>query len=363
MRGAERVVFALGALGEAGQPAALAQRADAVAPAGQNLVRIGSGGRRPRSACRSACRTRHAAPRSVRPRRGPRRDGRRSWRPRRWSRCRSSSASCASCSADRFFMSLGRWMRSSSGVLEALGQKHSATAIGVRRSKRPAGLHQIVRGGQFNAGRSALIRPVFRRHGRNCLFRLGQPGSSGRAARSRSGSNHRPRPAAHWPCRNWKCALKKRQRRRPELPGFHRSRKLMATTSGSAVRRLQAQCRDRRSDRTAQKFRMSSRDWTSTQSMSARLASCRSRLRNHLASGSKPTTGRLAPSVSSATRGPCSPSAGVAGQRAAEHIDGEHRAEAVADDQRPHRRSLSRTASTTSPAKRSSRCSSPCACR
>ncbi len=41
MRGAERVVFALGALGEAGQPAALAQRADAVAPAGQNLVGIG----------------------------------------------------------------------------------------------------------------------------------------------------------------------------------------------------------------------------------------------------------------------------------------------------------------------------------
>ena len=41
MRGAERVVFALGALGEAGQPAALAQRADAVAAAGQDLVRIG----------------------------------------------------------------------------------------------------------------------------------------------------------------------------------------------------------------------------------------------------------------------------------------------------------------------------------
>ncbi len=41
MRRAERVVFALGALGEAGQAAALAQRADAVAPAGQDLVRIG----------------------------------------------------------------------------------------------------------------------------------------------------------------------------------------------------------------------------------------------------------------------------------------------------------------------------------
>ena len=41
MGGAERVVFALGALGEAGQPAAHAQRADAVAPAGEDLVRIG----------------------------------------------------------------------------------------------------------------------------------------------------------------------------------------------------------------------------------------------------------------------------------------------------------------------------------
>ncbi len=41
MGGAERVVFALGALGEARQAAALAQRADAVAPPGQNLVRIG----------------------------------------------------------------------------------------------------------------------------------------------------------------------------------------------------------------------------------------------------------------------------------------------------------------------------------
>ena len=41
MAGAERVVFALGALGEAGEAAALAQRADAVAAAGQDLVRIG----------------------------------------------------------------------------------------------------------------------------------------------------------------------------------------------------------------------------------------------------------------------------------------------------------------------------------
>ena len=38
---AERVVLALAALGEARQPAGLAQRADAVAPAGDDLVRIG----------------------------------------------------------------------------------------------------------------------------------------------------------------------------------------------------------------------------------------------------------------------------------------------------------------------------------
>ena len=41
MRGAERIVFALGALGETGQSAALAQRADAVAAVGEDLVRIG----------------------------------------------------------------------------------------------------------------------------------------------------------------------------------------------------------------------------------------------------------------------------------------------------------------------------------
>ena len=41
MRRAEGVVFALGALGEAGQAAALAQGADPVAPAGKDLVRVG----------------------------------------------------------------------------------------------------------------------------------------------------------------------------------------------------------------------------------------------------------------------------------------------------------------------------------
>ncbi len=41
MRGAERVVFAFHAASEAGEPAALAQGSDAVAPSGQDLVRIG----------------------------------------------------------------------------------------------------------------------------------------------------------------------------------------------------------------------------------------------------------------------------------------------------------------------------------
>ena len=41
MGGAERIVFAFRALGESRQAPALAQRADAVAPAGEDLVRIG----------------------------------------------------------------------------------------------------------------------------------------------------------------------------------------------------------------------------------------------------------------------------------------------------------------------------------
>ncbi len=40
MSGAERIIFAFRTLGETGKPAALTQGADAVAPAGQNLVRI-----------------------------------------------------------------------------------------------------------------------------------------------------------------------------------------------------------------------------------------------------------------------------------------------------------------------------------
>jgi hypothetical protein len=41
VRGAERIVVALGALGETGEAAGGAQRADAVAAAGQDLVRVG----------------------------------------------------------------------------------------------------------------------------------------------------------------------------------------------------------------------------------------------------------------------------------------------------------------------------------
>ena len=41
MGGAERIIFALRPLGEAGQAAPLAQSANAVAPPGQDFVRIG----------------------------------------------------------------------------------------------------------------------------------------------------------------------------------------------------------------------------------------------------------------------------------------------------------------------------------
>ena len=77
MGGAERIVIALGALGEAGQAAAGAQGADAVAAAGQDLVRIGLMADVPDQAVARACRRRNAAPWSVRRRRGRRRNGRR----------------------------------------------------------------------------------------------------------------------------------------------------------------------------------------------------------------------------------------------------------------------------------------------
>ncbi len=77
MRGAERVVFALGALGEAGEAAALAQGADAVAAAGQDLVRIGLVADVPDQPVARACRRYDAAPPSARRRRGRRPDARR----------------------------------------------------------------------------------------------------------------------------------------------------------------------------------------------------------------------------------------------------------------------------------------------
>ena len=63
MRRAEGVVLALRPLGEAGKPAALAQRADAVAPPRQDLVRIGLVADVPDQPVIAACRTRNAAPR------------------------------------------------------------------------------------------------------------------------------------------------------------------------------------------------------------------------------------------------------------------------------------------------------------
>ena len=117
MRRAERVVFALRAPGEAGQPAALAQRADAVAPAGEDLVRIGLVADVPDQPVARACRTRRAAPPSARRRRAqaPR------WPPVTDTAsivsARSSSATCSSCSAEKLRRSDGTRTRSSIGVV------------------------------------------------------------------------------------------------------------------------------------------------------------------------------------------------------------------------------------------------------
>ena len=120
MRGAERVVFALGALGEAGQAAAHAQRADAVAAAGENLVRIGLMADVPDDAVVAACRTRSAARRSVRPRPSP---------APRWPpvtatasivSVRSSSATCRSWLSSSLRRSAGVLIWSRRGVLDGL---------------------------------------------------------------------------------------------------------------------------------------------------------------------------------------------------------------------------------------------------
>ena len=74
---AERIVIALGPLGETGKPAAGAQGADAIAAAGQDLVRIGLMANVPDQAIARACRRRSGWPSSVRRRRGRRRNVRR----------------------------------------------------------------------------------------------------------------------------------------------------------------------------------------------------------------------------------------------------------------------------------------------
>jgi len=61
----EGVVFAFHPLGETAETVALAQRAHAVAAAGQNLVRIGLVADIPDSGGRPACRTRNAAHRQL----------------------------------------------------------------------------------------------------------------------------------------------------------------------------------------------------------------------------------------------------------------------------------------------------------
>ena len=108
MRRAERVVFALGALGEAGQAAALAQRADAVAPAGQDLVRIGLVAdvpdqpvvRRVEHVVQRHRQFDHAEAGAEMPAGDRHRVDR--------SRAAARRPAACSCSSERFFMSLGR---------------------------------------------------------------------------------------------------------------------------------------------------------------------------------------------------------------------------------------------------------------
>ena len=115
VRGAERVVVALRAPGEAGEPARLAQGADARRAGRSGSCAGRPGGRRPRSAGRAACRTRSAAPRSARPRPARRRDARRSPRPRRSSPGAARPPAAPGCSRGRRRRSLGSWIWSRSG--------------------------------------------------------------------------------------------------------------------------------------------------------------------------------------------------------------------------------------------------------
>ncbi len=116
MRGAEGVVVALGAAGEAREAAPGAQGADAVAAAGQDLVRIRLVADVPDQLV--ARRVEDGVERDgrARRRRGRRRGGRRSRRRRRSSRRAARRASCRSSASDRPLRSAGMPIRSSSGV-------------------------------------------------------------------------------------------------------------------------------------------------------------------------------------------------------------------------------------------------------
>ena len=98
VRGAESVVLRLAAPREAGDAVQHAQPRHLLAPAGEDLVRRRSGGRRPRRCGPRACRTRSAARWSARPCRGSTTGGRRSSTPsrarRRAARRRAAAAAC-----------------------------------------------------------------------------------------------------------------------------------------------------------------------------------------------------------------------------------------------------------------------------
>ena len=166
MRGAERVVFALGALGEAGQPAALAQGADAVAPAGQDLVRIGLVAdvpdqpvvRRVEDVMQRDGQFDHAKPGAeMAAGLGDGVDG------------LGGAARRRAAGAVRPTGSSGRWAdvtRSSSGVLVALGQEQlryecfdwsggPAPASAKVPPAKPRGLHQIGAVGAMKSGKAA----------------------------------------------------------------------------------------------------------------------------------------------------------------------------------------------------------------
>ena len=107
VRRAERVIFALAAPGEAAEAPALAKRADAVAAAGDDLVRIGLVADVPDQLVARACRTHNGWRPSARPRRAPRPDARRSTDTAEIISARSSSASCGSCALSSARMSAG----------------------------------------------------------------------------------------------------------------------------------------------------------------------------------------------------------------------------------------------------------------